>query len=94
MSSPRTVAVLGSTGSIGTQALEVISRNPEGFRVVALAAGSNLDLLAEQAVAFEVDLVAVATGTAEAVARPSVRMPRGPATRHTGPRSWSGTTPR
>jgi len=36
--------------------------------VVALAAGSNLDLLAEQAVAFEVDLVAVATGTAEAVA--------------------------
>ena len=68
MSSPRTVTVLGSTGSIGTQALEVISRNPEGFRVVALAAGSNLDLLAEQAVAFEVDLVAVATGTAEAVA--------------------------
>ena len=68
MSSPRTITVLGSTGSIGTQALEVISRNPEGFRVVALAAGSNLDLLAEQAVAFEVDLVAVATGTAEAVA--------------------------
>ena len=68
MSSPRTVTVLGSTGSIGTQALEVISRNTEGFRVVALAAGSNLDLLAEQAVAFEVDLVAVATGTAEAVA--------------------------
>jgi len=68
VSSPRTVTVLGSTGSIGTQALEVISRNPEGFRVVALAAGSNLDRLAEQAVAFEVDLVAVATGTAEAVA--------------------------
>ena len=68
MSSPRTITVLGSTGSIGTQALEVISRNPEGFRVVALAAGSNLDRLAEQAVAFEVDLVAVATGTAEAVA--------------------------
>jgi len=68
VSSPRTITVLGSTGSIGTQALEVISRNPEGFRVVALAAGSNLDLLAEQAVAFEVDLVAVATGTAEAVA--------------------------
>ncbi|HEX5426754.1 MAG TPA: 1-deoxy-D-xylulose-5-phosphate reductoisomerase, partial [Pedococcus sp.] len=68
MSSPRTVAVLGSTGSIGTQALEVISRNPERFRVVALSAGSNLDLVAEQAVAFGVDLVAVASGTSEAVA--------------------------
>jgi 1-deoxy-D-xylulose-5-phosphate reductoisomerase len=68
VSSPRTVAVLGSTGSIGTQALEVISRNPERFRVVALSAGSNLDLVAEQAVAFGVDLVAVASGTSEAVA--------------------------
>jgi 1-deoxy-D-xylulose-5-phosphate reductoisomerase len=68
VSSPRTVAVLGSTGSIGTQALEVISRHPERFRVVALAAGANVDLLAEQAVEHEVDLVAVATGTAETVA--------------------------
>jgi 1-deoxy-D-xylulose-5-phosphate reductoisomerase len=68
VSSPRTVAVLGSTGSIGTQALEVISRNPERFRVVALSAGSNLDLVAEQAVDFQVDLVAVANGTSEAVA--------------------------
>jgi 1-deoxy-D-xylulose-5-phosphate reductoisomerase len=68
VSSPRTVAVLGSTGSIGTQSLEVISRNPERFRVVALSAGSNLDLVAEQAVAFQVDLVAVASGTSEAVA--------------------------
>jgi len=68
VSPPRTVAVLGSTGSIGTQALEVISRNPERFRVVALSAGSNLDLVAEQAVAFQVDLVAVASGTSEAVA--------------------------
>jgi 1-deoxy-D-xylulose-5-phosphate reductoisomerase len=68
VSSPRTVAVLGSTRSIGTQALEVISRNPERFRVVALSAGSNLDLVAEQAVAFQVDLVAVASGSSEAVA--------------------------
>jgi 1-deoxy-D-xylulose-5-phosphate reductoisomerase len=65
---PRTVAVLGSTGSIGTQALDVIARNPDRFRVTALAAGSNLDLLAEQAVTFEVDLVAIASGTHEAVA--------------------------
>ena len=68
MTSPRTVAVLGSTGSIGTQALDVIARNPDRFRVTALAAGANLDLLAEQAVAFDVDLVAAAVGTHEAVA--------------------------
>ena len=68
MTSLRTVAILGSTGSIGTQALDVISRNPDRFRVTALSAGSNLDLVAEQAVTFEVDLVAVATGTSEQVA--------------------------
>jgi 1-deoxy-D-xylulose-5-phosphate reductoisomerase len=68
VTSPRSVAVLGSTGSIGTQALDVIARNPDRFRVVALSAGSNLDLVAEQAVAFEVDVVAVARGTHEQVA--------------------------
>jgi 1-deoxy-D-xylulose-5-phosphate reductoisomerase len=45
---PVGVAVLGSTGSIGRQALEVLGSNP-GFRVVALAAGTNADLLVEQA---------------------------------------------
>ena len=39
MSEPRRVAVLGSTGSIGTQALDVVKANPERFRVVALTAG-------------------------------------------------------
>ncbi|KRF25465.1 1-deoxy-D-xylulose-5-phosphate reductoisomerase [Phycicoccus sp. Soil803] len=68
VTSPRTVAVLGSTGSIGTQALDVIARNPDRFRVVALSAGSNLELVAEQAVTFDVDLVAVARGTHEQVA--------------------------
>ncbi len=68
VTSPRSVAVLGSTGSIGTQALDVIARNPDRFRVVALSAGSNLDLVAEQAVTFAVDLVAVARGTHEQVA--------------------------
>src|SRR6478672_11970461 len=68
VTSPRTVAILGSTGSIGTQALEVISRNSDRFSVVALSAGSNLDLVAEQAVEFDVDVVAVARGTHEAVA--------------------------
>jgi 1-deoxy-D-xylulose-5-phosphate reductoisomerase len=43
------VAVLGSTGSIGTHTLEVIGSHPECFQIVGLAANSNLDLLAEQA---------------------------------------------
>jgi 1-deoxy-D-xylulose-5-phosphate reductoisomerase len=42
------VAILGSTGSIGTQALDVIARHPEHFEVVALAAGRNVDLFAQQ----------------------------------------------
>ncbi len=44
----RNVAILGSTGSIGTQALDVIARFPERFRVVALAAGKNVALLERQ----------------------------------------------
>jgi 1-deoxy-D-xylulose-5-phosphate reductoisomerase len=59
------VAILGSTGSIGTQALEVIAANPERFEVVALAAGGgNPALLAQQAIAFSVPLVAVAKASA------------------------------
>jgi 1-deoxy-D-xylulose-5-phosphate reductoisomerase len=42
------VAILGSTGSIGTQALDVIARHPDRFEVVALAAGRNVDLLRDQ----------------------------------------------
>lgn len=48
------IAVLGSTGSIGVQALEEIRRYPERFQVVALAAGKNVDLLANQAKEFGV----------------------------------------
>ncbi len=44
----RKVLVLGSTGSIGTQALEVIAANPERFQLVGLSAHSNRDLLAQQ----------------------------------------------
>ncbi len=46
------VAILGSTGSIGTQALDVIARFPDRFRVVGLAAGRNVELLREQAQRF------------------------------------------
>lgn len=61
----REIVILGSTGSIGVQALEIIASHPESFRVVALAAGSgNLELLAKQAEKFKVPLVAT-TGDRE-----------------------------
>src|SRR4029079_4320031 len=47
--SARRVALLGSTGSIGRQTVEVLAAHPDAFTVVALAAGSNAGLLAEQA---------------------------------------------
>ena len=63
MSTPRTVLILGSTGSVGTQALDVIRRNRDRFQVVGLGAGGRqLDLLAEQAAEFDVKTVAVANG--------------------------------
>ena len=46
---PHNIAVLGSTGSIGTQTLDIISQFPDKFRAVVLAAGSNVDLLIRQA---------------------------------------------
>jgi len=54
----RRVAILGSTGSIGTQAIEVITAYPDLFEIVGLAAGSNRALLLEQARRFGVTLVA------------------------------------
>jgi len=64
---PRDVVILGSTGSIGTQALDIIRRNPGRFRVAALAAGGgNVDLLARQAAEFGAAAVAVATPAAAA----------------------------
>ena len=60
MTHQRRVVVLGSTGSIGTQALDVIARAPERFRVVALSAGgSDVGLLAEQAVRTGVPVVGI-----------------------------------
>lgn len=48
----RKIAVLGSTGSIGTQTLDVVRKNPEDFDVVALTAGSNVERMAEQIAEF------------------------------------------
>ena len=61
----RDVVILGSTGSIGTQALDVIARHPDRFRVVGLAAGGDrVDVLARQALALRVEVVAVARASA------------------------------
>ena len=71
---PREVVILGSTGSIGTQALDIIRRNPGRFRVVALAAGGgHPDVLASQAAEFGVAAVAVAQPAAAAGVQAALR---------------------
>jgi 1-deoxy-D-xylulose-5-phosphate reductoisomerase len=57
---PERIALLGSTGSIGTQALDIISRYPERFIVEVLVAGNNIDLLTKQAFKFQPDSVVIA----------------------------------
>ena len=55
----RDIVILGSTGSIGVQALEVVASHPQDFRVVGLAAGSrNISKLADQAKKFDVPIIA------------------------------------
>ena len=51
----RKIGILGSTGSIGTQTLEIVRSNPD-FKVIALAAGSNVDLMEKQAREFQPEL--------------------------------------
>jgi 1-deoxy-D-xylulose-5-phosphate reductoisomerase len=62
----RRVIILGSTGSIGTQALEVIAANPQKFQVVGLAAGSNAELLEQQRAAFGVPIEKAVLGSVAA----------------------------
>lgn len=56
----RQLAILGSTGSIGTQALEVVSEHPDRFEVYALTANNQVDLLINQARKFMPDVVVIA----------------------------------
>ena len=56
----RKIAILGSTGSIGTQTLEVVEANPERFSVEVLTANNHVDLLIEQALKFHPDSVVIA----------------------------------
>jgi 1-deoxy-D-xylulose-5-phosphate reductoisomerase len=77
------IALLGSTGSIGTQTLDVAARFPERLSVVALAAGRSVELLIEQCRRHEPELVSVqraedAARVREAVADPKLRVVHGP----------------
>jgi 1-deoxy-D-xylulose-5-phosphate reductoisomerase len=60
----KTITLLGSTGSIGTSTLDVVRRNPDRFRVHALVAGNNTELLAAQIQEFQPKLAVVATDAA------------------------------
>lgn len=65
---PRRVSLIGSTGSIGTQGLDVIAQAPEKFSVAALSGGYNLELLARQAVEFRPALVGCASESVDELA--------------------------
>ncbi len=54
------IAILGSTGSIGTQSLEVIAQNPDAFEVEVLTANNNVELLVKQAKQFQPNVVVIA----------------------------------
>ncbi|SFD02444.1 1-deoxy-D-xylulose-5-phosphate reductoisomerase [Streptomyces aidingensis] len=76
---PREIVVLGSTGSIGTQAIDVVLRNPDRFTVTGLsAAGGRIGLLAEQAHRLRVRTVAVARAGAVPALREALRERYGP----------------
>src|SRR6188472_3063504 len=65
----RRVIILGSTGSIGTQALEVIRANPRRFEVVGLSAGSQREVMQAQAEQFQVEFTALGAVEAEQLVR-------------------------
>src|SRR6185436_16340886 len=56
---PRSISILGSTGSVGRSTLAVVDAFPDALRVVGLAAGGNLELLAEQVERYGPELVSV-----------------------------------
>lgn len=60
MNQPKRIAILGSTGSIGTQTLDVIHHNPDRFKAAVLIAGSKVDTLIQQAIRFRPALVIIA----------------------------------
>lgn len=73
----RSLAILGSTGSVGTQALDVVRRNPDRFKVVGLSAGANRELLIGQIREFAPPYVAIADEEAAADVREKLAGMRG-----------------
>ena len=65
----KNIAVLGSTGSIGTQALDIVAENPHRFKVNLLAAGSNVDRLIEQCRKFRPSMAVIADESKYALLR-------------------------
>lgn len=59
----KAITLLGSTGSIGTQTLDIVTHHPDKFRVVGLATGRNVELLAKQVCEFTPEIVAIADET-------------------------------
>jgi 1-deoxy-D-xylulose-5-phosphate reductoisomerase len=78
----KTISVVGSTGSIGAQTLEVVAAEPDRYRIVALAAGRSVELLAAQAAAVRPERVAIAekelASELEALVPPGVEVWAGP----------------
>ncbi len=79
----KSVTVLGSTGSVGTQTIELLAANPERYQVRALVAGKNTDLLARQSVALKAEIAVVAdpagyTDLAQALAGTGIEVAAGP----------------
>ncbi len=80
---PRSVTILGSTGSVGTQTIDLLAGAPDRFRVRALVAGRNTKLLAEQAVSLRAEHAVVADATClaslrDALAGTGIRTSAGP----------------
>ncbi len=69
MEGMKRIVILGSTGSIGEQALDVVRKNPERFQVVGLIAGSNGERMAEQADEFNVEHTGLGAAAAEQLIR-------------------------
>ncbi len=65
----KAIVILGSTGSIGTNTLDIVQRRPDEFRVVGLTAGNNIDKLEEQIRTFKPTTVAVASDSSATVLR-------------------------
>lgn len=71
----KTIAILGSTGSIGRNTLEVVRQHPDRFRVISLAAGSNVDEMVRQVETFQPQLISMATEEAAQAVRERVSYP-------------------